>query len=147
MRRARTGTLLAAAALLAGLLGAGGSAMRRGRRGRAGRRAAWAAGGAAPGLVPTADDCDTGVSLPPAQQAGARIQEIRKRGYLVVGVDQSAYNWGYRDSLSGKIEGFDIDLARAVAKSVLGDENKLVLKTIATATGSSCSSSSPSRST
>ncbi|GLW57402.1 glutamate ABC transporter substrate-binding protein [Kitasatospora phosalacinea] len=130
MRRARTRTLLAAAALLAGLLGGGGSAA--GAGGTRGEALVHAAA-AAPQSAPEAENCDTGTSLPPAQRDGARIQEIRKRGYLIVGVDQSAYNWGYRDSQTGRIEGFDIDLARAVARSVLGDPDKVRLKTIATA--------------
>ncbi|MFB7949695.1 glutamate ABC transporter substrate-binding protein [Kitasatospora phosalacinea] len=130
MRRARTRTLLAAAALLAGLLGGGGSAA--GAGGTRGEALVHAAA-AAPQNTAEAENCDTGTSLPPRQQVGARIQEIRKRGYLVVGVDQSAYNWGYRDSQTGRIEGFDIDLARAVARSVLGDPDKVRLKTVATA--------------
>ncbi|GLW69543.1 sugar-binding protein [Kitasatospora phosalacinea] len=129
-RRARTGTLLAAAALLAGLLGTGGSAA--GAGGPRGEALVHAAA-AAPRNAVQGENCDTGTSLPPRQQVGARIQEIRKRGYLIVGVDQSAYNWGYRDSQTGRIEGFDIDLARAVARSILGDPDKVRLKTVATA--------------
>ncbi|WP_033212690.1 glutamate ABC transporter substrate-binding protein [Kitasatospora phosalacinea] len=132
MRRARTGTLLAAAALLAGLLGTGGSAAGAGGAPAVGPAGAPRNAVAAAEAV-GAENCDTGASLPPGERVGAKIQEIRKRGYLVVGVDQSAYNWGYRDSQTGKIQGFDIDLARAVAKSVLGDGNKVVLKTVATA--------------
>ncbi|MFJ5233930.1 glutamate ABC transporter substrate-binding protein [Kitasatospora sp. NPDC088391] len=124
MRKARTRALIAAAALTAGLLGTGGSA-------------AGLAGGAparAPELaVAAAEDCDLAASLPPKQQAGAKIAKIRQRGKLVVGVDQSAYNWGYRNPQTGKIVGFDIDLAHAVAKSVLGDPDKVVLKTVSTA--------------
>ncbi|MFJ5885208.1 glutamate ABC transporter substrate-binding protein [Kitasatospora cineracea] len=133
--RTRTGALAATTALVAALLGAGGSAAGAGGNATAGSATAQSAVAAAAlaGNAVAADDCDTGVSLPPKEQAGAKIQEIRKRGRLVVGVDQSAYNWGYRDSQTGKIEGFDIDLARAVAKSVLGDPDKVVLKTIATA--------------
>ncbi|MEV7217535.1 glutamate ABC transporter substrate-binding protein [Kitasatospora cineracea] len=133
--RTRTGALAATAALVAALLGASGSAAGAGGNATAGSATAQSAVAAAAlaGNAVAADDCDTGVSLPPKEQAGAKIQEIRKRGRLVVGVDQSAYNWGYRDSQTGKIEGFDIDLARAVAKSVLGDPDKVVLKTIATA--------------
>ncbi|RKE21600.1 glutamate ABC transporter substrate-binding protein [Streptomyces sp. TLI_171] len=126
MRNARSRTLIAAAALVAGLLGAGGSA---------------AGAGGAPALAPAAapqseveaDTCDTAASLPPRQEAGAKIRKIRERGAVVVGIDQSAYNWGYRNPLTGAIEGFDIDLAHAVAKSVLGDPAKIVLRTVSTA--------------
>ncbi|RAJ44262.1 polar amino acid transport system substrate-binding protein [Kitasatospora sp. SolWspMP-SS2h] len=152
MRRARTGTLVAVAALVAGLLGAGGPTAGAGGSadGGAPARAAGVSAGVAVKVAAdvagvasaagiagvagvAADDCDTGASLPPGQRVGAKIQEIRRRGRLVVGVDQSAYNWGYRDSQTGRIEGFDIDLARAVAESVLGDPDKVVLKTVSTA--------------
>ncbi|UGQ12978.1 glutamate ABC transporter substrate-binding protein [Yinghuangia sp. ASG 101] len=79
------------------------------------------------------ESCDM-TSLPPRQDAkGETIKRIRAAGTLVVGIDQNSYNWGYRDPLTGRIEGFDIDLARAIAASILGDPNKITLKAVPTA--------------
>lgn len=91
------------------------------------------AAAAAPGLAPAAD-CDLTKSAPAAEDAaGAKIRQIRQRGTLVVGVDQNSYNWGFRNPQTGRIEGFDIDIAHAIAASVLGDPEKVTLKTVPTA--------------
>ncbi|KDN82759.1 glutamate ABC transporter substrate-binding protein [Kitasatospora cheerisanensis] len=124
MRTARSRILVAVTVLAAGLLGTG---------------SADGAGGAAPLAAPQAapqapaDTCDPTDSLPPRQSAGAKIAKIRERGTLVVGVDQNSYHWGFRNPQTGRIEGFDIDLAHAIAKSVLGDPDKVTLKTVPTA--------------
>jgi polar amino acid transport system substrate-binding protein len=55
---------------------------------------------------------------------------IKKRGYLIAGVDQSTYHFGYLNPLDGKIEGFDIDMVRAVAKALFGDQDKVQYKAI-----------------
>ena len=48
------------------------------------------------------------------------MAKIRARGYLIAGVDQSTYHFGYLDPLDGQIEGFDIDMIRAVATAIFG---------------------------
>jgi polar amino acid transport system substrate-binding protein len=58
---------------------------------------------------------------------------IVKRGYLVVGVSADTYLFGARDPFSGGIQGFDIDIARAVAKAIFGDPGKLQLRVITAA--------------
>ncbi|WP_037932092.1 transporter substrate-binding domain-containing protein [Streptomyces sp. SPB78] len=73
----------------------------------------------------------------------AIVEEIRTRrehpglprGKLVVGVDQNSYRWGFRNPQrdgNNDIEGFDIDLAHAIAKDLLGDPDALVLRAIPT---------------
>ncbi|MEV4557464.1 glutamate ABC transporter substrate-binding protein [Kitasatospora sp. NPDC049285] len=127
MRKANSRALLAAVVLAAGAVG-GGVLGTGSSAGVGGVRVE-----AAPQLAPMADGCDLAASLPPRQDVGAKIRKIRERGVLVVGVDQSAYHWGFRNPQTGRIEGFDIDLAHAIAKSVLGDPSKVLLKTISTA--------------
>ncbi|WP_405853623.1 glutamate ABC transporter substrate-binding protein [Streptomyces sp. NBC_00090] len=85
------------------------------------------------GVRAKADTCENPeASLRPASEDGASIRAIKDRGKLIVGVDQSSYRWGYRNPEKGTLEGFDIDLARAVARDVLGDENAVIFRTIPT---------------
>ncbi|MDH6127836.1 glutamate ABC transporter substrate-binding protein [Kitasatospora sp. GP82] len=124
----RTAKLTGAALLAAGLLGPGAS----GAAGPAAVRSEAAA--AAP--QPTADlagGCEDRTAQPSSNESGPKVQQIRRRGMLVVGVDQNSYHWGYRNPQTGRIEGFDIDLARAVAKAILGDPDKVTYLTVPTA--------------
>jgi len=50
---------------------------------------------------------------------------IRARGYLIGGVDQNTYHFGYLNPFHGRIEGFDIDMLHAVAAAIFGDPNKI----------------------
>jgi polar amino acid transport system substrate-binding protein len=61
----------------------------------------------------------------PASMAG-----IVARGKLVVGVDQNTFNVGFRDPFTGEIQGFDIDMARAIAQAVFGDPNAIQLRAV-----------------
>ena len=62
--------------------------------------------------------------------AGSFMAKIRARGYLVAGVDQSTYHFGYLNPLDGHIEGFDIDMIRAVAQAIFGNPDKVQYKAI-----------------
>jgi len=53
------------------------------------------------------------------------IKAIKDRGILKVGVKVDVPKFGYKNAETGKIEGFEIDLAKQVAKKILGDENKV----------------------
>ncbi|MDR1976867.1 MAG: transporter substrate-binding domain-containing protein [Campylobacteraceae bacterium] len=55
----------------------------------------------------------------------ADIQKIKDRGVLKVGVKVDVPKFGYKDPKTGVTEGLDIDIAKAIAKKILGDENKL----------------------
>jgi polar amino acid transport system substrate-binding protein len=48
------------------------------------------------------------------------MQQIQERGYLVAGVDQNNLLWGYRDPITGELDGFDIDMVRQVADAIFG---------------------------
>ena len=61
------------------------------------------------------------------------LQSVVKRGRLVAGVSADTRLFGARNPETNRIEGFDIDLLRAVAKAVLGDESKLELRVITAA--------------
>jgi polar amino acid transport system substrate-binding protein len=69
-------------------------------------------------------------SGPPQVTPGSFMAKIRARGYLIAGVDQSTYHFGFLNPLSGQIEGFDIDMIRAVAQAIFGNPNKVQFKAI-----------------
>ena len=70
---------------------------------------------------------------PPEVAPGSFMAAIRKRGYLIAGVDQSTYHFGYLNPLDGQIEGFDIDMIRAVAQAIFGSPDKVEFKSISDA--------------
>jgi polar amino acid transport system substrate-binding protein len=82
--------------------------------------------GTAQGTQARAEDCDEATaqdrSPAPSSASGPTIEAIRKRGHLIVGVDQNSYRWGYLNpnNPSGDLEGFDIDLVHAIAQNIFG---------------------------
>ncbi|MFI1221449.1 MULTISPECIES: glutamate ABC transporter substrate-binding protein [unclassified Streptomyces] len=71
-------------------------------------------------------------SLPASGEDGPNIDKIKKRGKLVAGVDQNSFRWGYRNPETRELEGFDIDLVRAIAQDVLGDPDAVIFRAIPT---------------
>jgi polar amino acid transport system substrate-binding protein len=63
-----------------------------------------------PATLPAPDD------LP----AGSFMAQIRRRGYLIAGVNTGAYKFGSLNPTTGTIEGFEIDLVNAVATAIFG---------------------------
>ncbi|WP_407642885.1 glutamate ABC transporter substrate-binding protein [Actinacidiphila yanglinensis] len=78
---------------------------------------------------------DPEASLSPSSGStdGAAVERIKKRGRLIVGVDQNSYLWGFRDPATGAIDGFDIDIVKAIAQNILGSESKVQYLTVPTA--------------
>jgi len=72
-------------------------------------------------------------SGPPLVTPGSFMARIRARGFLIAGVDQSTYHFGFYNPLDGQIEGFDIDMIRAVAQAIFGNPNKVEYKAISDA--------------
>ncbi|WNQ10872.1 glutamate ABC transporter substrate-binding protein [Paenibacillus aurantius] len=66
--------------------------------------------------------------------SGKALDGIKKRGKLVVGVKYDTKLFGLKDPASGKVEGFDVDISKAIAKKLLGDENKIELKEVTSKT-------------
>nr|WP_221333085.1 glutamate ABC transporter substrate-binding protein [Nocardia transvalensis] len=84
--------------------------------------------------------CDAEASLRPGAQpgpgalpAGSTMARIAAKGRVTVGVDQNTYLFGFRDPVSGQLEGFDIDLAREIARDLFGDPNRIELRSVSTA--------------
>jgi polar amino acid transport system substrate-binding protein len=59
-------------------------------------------------------------SGPPQVTSGSFMETIRARGYLIAGVDQNTYPFGFFDPRDGRIEGFDIDMIDAVSRAIFG---------------------------
>lgn len=57
------------------------------------------------------------------------LDKIMKRGKLIVGVKYDAKPFGYLNEKQ-ELTGYDIDLAKYIAKSILGDENKVEFKQV-----------------
>jgi polar amino acid transport system substrate-binding protein len=64
---------------------------------------------------------------------GTFMRAIQDRGRLIAGVDQNTLRFSYLNPLTGRLEGFEIDLLRQVTKALLGDPRKIQFKVITTA--------------
>lgn len=62
---------------------------------------------------------------PDAAAVEKRIPAIIERGRLIVGVGQYLNRMGFRDPLSGELEGFEIDLAREISRDIFGDPDRV----------------------
>jgi polar amino acid transport system substrate-binding protein len=85
----------------------------------------------------TGQDCDptaslrpTGLPSPGQMPAGSTMAKIAERGRLVAGVDQNTFLFGFRNPASGRLEGFDIDMAGQIAKAIFGDASRVQYKVI-----------------
>lgn len=72
-------------------------------------------------------------ALPRPTDVTGTMKAIRDRGYLVAGVSADSLLLGSRNPLTGRIEGFDIDLVHEIAAAILGDPSKVQLVVIQSA--------------
>lgn len=89
----------------------------RGLRTGARRLAAWA-------LTALAFTAAMGADWAVAESGGSSLNEVIRRGKLIIGTRSTAVPFSFKDS-SGALIGFDIDLARELAKGLLKDPAKL----------------------
>lgn len=80
--------------------------------------------GEAPGEA-SADVDWPGSLRPDDKKPEERIPEIVKRDRIIVGVDQSQYLLSFRDNATGELKGFEVDLAREIARDIFGDPDKV----------------------
>lgn len=66
-----------------------------------------------------------------AQSGESTLKKVLDRGSLVVGVRSSTPGFGFKDN-NGELVGFDIDLAREVARGLFGDANKITFQVLPT---------------
>jgi polar amino acid transport system substrate-binding protein len=55
---------------------------------------------------------------PPQVTSGSFMATIRHHGFLIAGVDQNTLDFGFRNPFNGQLEGFDIDMVKAVAQAI-----------------------------
>jgi polar amino acid transport system substrate-binding protein len=70
---------------------------------------------------------------PPQVTPGSFMATIKKRGYLIAGVDANTYHFEYYNPGDGSFEGFDIDMVKAVAQAIFGNPNAVEYKAISDA--------------
>lgn len=70
---------------------------------------------------------------PGAMPSGSYMAAIERRGYLIAGVDQNTMLFAYFNPLTGRLEGFEIDLLRELARAVFGNPDAVHFKAITTA--------------
>ncbi|MBX8996726.1 glutamate ABC transporter substrate-binding protein [Corynebacterium testudinoris] len=61
------------------------------------------------------------------------IPRIVHRGRIIVGVDQSQNLLSYRDSVTGELRGFEVDLAREISRDIFGDPDRVDFRFIESA--------------
>jgi polar amino acid transport system substrate-binding protein len=84
--------------------------------------AAFGSVGAGAGAIALAAGAAREALAQAASQSG--IKRILDRGKLIVGTRSTTIGFGFKDA-KGELIGFDIDLAKAIAKGLLGDEKKI----------------------
>ncbi len=62
--------------------------------------------------------------LPPAKE-GTLLRKIQDRGRLIVGTKFDLLSFGYLNTQTNKVEGFDVEVAREIAAYIFGDPNKV----------------------
>ena len=61
------------------------------------------------------------------------MAKIKARGRLIAGVSSDTLLLGSRNPLSGQIQGFDIEMLKAVSKAIFNDPNKIEFRVITAA--------------
>lgn len=91
-------------------------------------------GGASSSPAGTSAAASTAPSTAKPAGGASVLDEIKSRGKLVVGVKYDTKLFGLKNPTGGEVEGFDVDIAKALAKDLLGDEKKIELKEVTSKT-------------
>lgn len=82
------------------------------------------------GSADKADDTESGKNVEASgdsssSDVSADVQKIINDGILKVGVKVDVPKFGYKDPATNEVDGLEVDIARAIAKEILGDESKI----------------------
>jgi putative glutamine transport system substrate-binding protein len=61
------------------------------------------------------------------EESKSTLDAIKERDKFVVGVKYDTKLFGLQDPATNEVEGFDVDIAKQIAKHILGDEDKVEL--------------------
>ena len=61
----------------------------------------------------------------PQAPAGTGLRKVQDRGKIIVGVKYDVPTFGYLNPITNKLEGFDVDLAKGIAKYIFGKEDAI----------------------
>ena len=97
-----------------------------------------ATGGGAAAAAPADTSCSPRKSLRPTSPLprpgrmppGSHMEAIYKRGRLILGTSQDTLLFSSRNPFTGKVEGFDVDMGRQVARAIFGDPGNIQIKVI-----------------
>ncbi|MFE4706314.1 transporter substrate-binding domain-containing protein [Peribacillus simplex] len=84
--------------------------------------------------------CGGGNDSDKAEEGGGKDKEkdvlaqVKEKDKIVFGVKNDTRLFGLKNPSTGEVEGFDIDIAKALAAEVLGDENKVEFKEVTSKT-------------
>ncbi|AVK81437.1 transporter substrate-binding domain-containing protein [Campylobacter fetus] len=65
-----------------------------------------------------------------SKEVNSNLENIKSKGIFTVGVKDDVPGFGLLNKQTGKIEGFEVDIAKLLAKQILGDENKVKLVSV-----------------
>lgn len=71
------------------------------------------------------ESCDATASLRPSSAPAPTVDAIRRRGRVIVGIDQNTDPLSFRDPVTGELRGFSVDLSREIARDLVGDPDKV----------------------
>ncbi len=82
-----------------------------------------------------ADDCgNPTASLRPSElRTGPTLDAIRAHGRLIVGLDTGSNLFSFRDPLTGSVVGFDVEIAKEVARDLFGDPERVEYRILGSA--------------
>ncbi|SIR75346.1 amino acid ABC transporter substrate-binding protein, PAAT family [Peribacillus simplex] len=84
--------------------------------------------------------CGGGNDSDKAEEGGGKDKEkdvlaqVKEKDKIVFGVKNDTRLFGLKNPSTGEVEGFDIDIAKALAAEILGDENKVEFKEVTSKT-------------
>ncbi len=81
-----------------------------------------AACGPTTGAAPAGSGQASGAALAPS---GTLLRKVQDRGKIIIGVKYDIPTFGYLDPRTNQLQGFDVDLGKAIAREVLGSESKV----------------------
>ena len=95
----------------------------------AGGSAGGASGTASAGATATGSGAGNGSGQAVAKApTGTLLRKIQDRGKIIIGVKYDQPGFGYLNPMTNQLEGYDVDIGRAIAKKIFGDEKAAEFK-------------------